>query len=210
MNRALAIIAMLLVYSSAVWGQGMSPYGWAHELRENGRHFEFEFDYDLPEWRTETYRDQSARPEIIADEPQVITWHGPEEPGTIVIETASRQLFFVLDGEEAFLYPIAVGREGFAWTGTERVSRIEQWPDWIPPAEMRARRPELPERMKGGINNPLGAVAIYLGNSLYRIHGTNDPKSIGKAESSGCFRMLNEHVMHLSQIVEIGTLVIVR
>ena len=105
----------------------------------------------------------------------------------------------------AFAYPIGVGREGFSWTGSEKVSNITDWPDWYPPAEMRKRKPELPERMLGGLNNPLGAKAIYLGNTLYRIHGTNDPKSIGRAESSGCFRMLNAHVLHLASLVQVGT-----
>jgi len=98
-----------------------------------------------------------------------------------------------------------VGRQGFAWTGKEKVARITDWPDWYPPAEMRQRRPELPQRMLGGVHNPLGAKAIYLGNTLYRIHGTNDPKSIGKAESSGCFRMMNENVLHLASLVKVGT-----
>jgi lipoprotein-anchoring transpeptidase ErfK/SrfK len=104
-------------------------------------------------------------------------------------------------------YPISVGREGFAWTGTETISRKAEWPDWYPPAEMRERDWRLPEKMTGGIKNPLGAKALYLGNSLYRIHGTNDAKSIGRAASSGCFRMLNGHIIDLAARVEIGTVV---
>jgi hypothetical protein len=100
-----------------------------------------------------------------------------------------------------------VGREGFNWSGTETVSRKQAWPDWYPPAEMRERDPRLPEKMTGGLKNPLGAMALYLGNTLYRIHGTNDAKSIGRAASSGCFRMLNAHVLHLASITEIGTTV---
>ena len=106
---------------------------------------------------------------------------------------------------EALRYPISVGREGFTWTGTEAISRVAEWPDWHPPEEMRDRDPSLPEKMSGGIKNPLGAKAIYLGNTLYRIHGTNDPKSIGRAASSGCFRMLNGHVVDLASRVQIGT-----
>jgi len=104
-------------------------------------------------------------------------------------------------------YPIAVGREGFTWTGTEKVSKIVDWPDWLPPEEMRVRKPNLPLRMTGGIKNPLGVKAIYLGNTLYRIHGTNDAESIGEAASSGCFRMHNEHVVHLAKLIDATTTV---
>ena len=118
---------------------------------------------------------------------------------------SKRKLYYVLSATSAYAYPIAVGRQGFGWTGKEKISRIADWPDWYPPADMRKRKPSLPERMLGGIRNPLGAKAIYLGNTLYRIHGTNEPKSIGKAESSGCFRMLNENVLHLASLVHVGT-----
>lgn len=147
------------------------------------------------------------RPEITPVEPDVVSFPNDEEFGTILISTKQRKLFYTLNKQQAYLYPIGVGREGFTWTGTEKISRIEYWPDWIPPKEMHQRRRDLPIRMKGGINNPLGAVAMYLGNSMYRIHGTNDPKSIGKAESSGCFRMMNEHAVHLASIVNIGDVV---
>ena len=108
---------------------------------------------------------------------------------------------------EALRYPISVGREGFSWTGAETISRKAEWPDWHPPEEMRWRDPRLPEKMTGGVKNPLGAMALYLGNSLYRIHGTNDATSIGRAASSGCFRMLNGHVVDLAARVDIGTTV---
>jgi lipoprotein-anchoring transpeptidase ErfK/SrfK len=108
---------------------------------------------------------------------------------------------------QAYQYPISVGREGFTWTGVEQISRVVDWPDWHPPAEMRQRQPELPKKMTGGLRNPLGAKALYLGNTLYRIHGTNDASTIGQAASSGCFRMMNEHVMHLSRLAEVGTVV---
>ena len=126
-----------------------------------------------------------------------------------MIDTGARKLYFVTGPTTAFAYPIGVGRDGFSWTGTEKVSRIQDWPDWYPPADMRQRKPELPEKMLGGIRNPLGVKAIYLGNTLYRIHGTNDPKSIGKAESSGCFRMLNQNVLHLAALVQVGAQVTV-
>jgi lipoprotein-anchoring transpeptidase ErfK/SrfK len=128
---------------------------------------------------------------------------------SIVIDTGGRKLYFILSDNRAFEYAISVGRDGFNWTGTETVSRKQAWPDWYPPAEMRERDPTLPEKMTGGIKNPLGAVALYLGTSLYRIHGTNDVKSIGQAASSGCFRMLNAAVLHLASVTQIGTTVTV-
>lgn len=150
-----------------------------------------------------------ARPSIAAKTPQTIAFQNGFQPGSIVIDTAGRKLYYTLSQSSAYVYPIAVGKQGFAWSGVERVSRIEDWPDWIPPAEMRQRMPKLPIRMTGGLRNPLGAKAIYLGNTLYRIHGTNDAKSIGSASSSGCFRMHNEHVVHLAQQVDASTVVYV-
>lgn len=146
-----------------------------------------------------------ARPVIGPKAPPIVPFSAAYKPGSIVIDTGARKLYYVRGHMSAFAYSIGVGRDGFSWTGKEKISRISDWPDWYPPAEMRKRKPELPERMLGGLNNPLGAKAIYLGNTLYRIHGTNDPKSIGRAESSGCFRMLNANVMHLSLQVSIGT-----
>lgn len=150
-------------------------------------------------------RSGGARPYIRAVAPPKVAFSGPYAPGSIVIDTSARKLYYVLSANSAYAYSIGVGRQGFAWTGKEKVSRIADWPDWYPPADMRKRQPYLPVRMLGGIRNPLGAKAIYLGNTLYRIHGTNDPKSIGKAESSGCFRMLNENVLHLASLVHVGT-----
>ena len=150
-----------------------------------------------------------ARPSISAKSPQTIAFSNGFQPGSIVIDTQGRKLYYTLSKSSAYVYPIAVGRQGFTWTGVERVSRIEDWPDWIPPAEMRQRQPSLPVRMTGGLRNPLGAKAIYLGNTLYRIHGTNDAKSIGSASSSGCFRMHNGHVIHLARHVDASTLVYV-
>jgi lipoprotein-anchoring transpeptidase ErfK/SrfK len=114
-------------------------------------------------------------------------------------------LYYVLPGNQAYAYPITVGREGFNWTGTERISRIASWPSWTPPPEMRQRQPGLPVTVTGGLLNPLGAKALYLGNTIYRIHGTNNPRSIGRASSSGCFRMMNEHVTHLATMARVGT-----
>ncbi|HVZ03139.1 L,D-transpeptidase [Hyphomicrobium sp.] len=145
------------------------------------------------------------RPYIKPVAPPVVNFSGPYAEGSVVIDTSRRKLYYVLSPTKAYAYPIAVGRQGFSWTGKEKISRIADWPDWYPPADMRKRQPKLPKRVLGGIRNPLGAKAIYLGNTLYRIHGTNEPKSIGKAESSGCFRMLNENVLHLASLVHVGT-----
>lgn len=146
-----------------------------------------------------------TRPYIQTVAPPVVAFSGPYAQGSIVIDTGKRKLYYVLSSTSAYVYSIGVGRQGFGWSGKEKVSRIADWPDWYPPADMRRRKPELPTRMLGGIRNPLGAKAIYLGNTLYRIHGTNEPKSIGRAESSGCFRMLNENVLHLASLVRVGT-----
>ena len=159
--------------------------------------------------RGQKVMDGGGRPNITPMSPQRIAFGGSYEPGTIVIDTRGRQLLLVQGGGMALRYPISVGRQGFAWTGTEKISRIADWPDWHPPAEMRQREPHLPEKMIGGIRNPLGAKALYLGNSLYRIHGTNDARSIGLASSSGCFRMLNGHVVDLAGRVDVGTKVVV-
>jgi lipoprotein-anchoring transpeptidase ErfK/SrfK len=156
-----------------------------------------------------SFRSGGPRPEIAPISPHRIAFPSGYPVGSIVIDHKGRQLFFVQSPTEALRYPISVGREGFSWTGTEKISKTVNWPDWHPPEEMRDRDPNLPEHMSGGLNNPLGAKALYLGNTLYRIHGTNDPKSIGRAASSGCFRMLNGHVIDLASRISIGTVVTV-
>jgi lipoprotein-anchoring transpeptidase ErfK/SrfK len=152
-------------------------------------------------------RSGGTRPEIAPLAPARILFPSSYPAGGIVIDHKGRQLFLVMSPMDALRYPISVGREGFTWTGSERISKTVDWPDWRPPDEMRARDPKLPEHMSGGLKNPLGAKALYLGNTLYRIHGTNDDSTIGQAASSGCFRMMNEHVMHLSRLAEVGTVV---
>jgi len=147
------------------------------------------------------------RPYIAPVAPPKVAFANSYGAGHVVIDTAGRKLYYVLSSSQAYQYPIAVGRAGFTWTGTEKISREVDWPDWRPPAEMLERKPELPEFMTGGIRNPLGAKALYLGSSLYRIHGTNDVKSIGTAASSGCIRMTNGHVVHLASLAGIGTTV---
>src|SRR5690349_17910691 len=140
---------------------------------------------------------------------QVVSYSGREAPGTVIIDTAHTYLYYVLGGGKAVRYGIGVGREGFTWSGTQAVSRKAEWPDWIPPQEMIARQPYLPRFVAGGTGNPLGARAIYLGNTMYRIHGTNAPDTIGKRVSSGCIRMLNADVIDLFSRVDVGTTVIV-
>jgi lipoprotein-anchoring transpeptidase ErfK/SrfK len=134
-------------------------------------------------------------------------------PGSILIRTSERKLYFVLEGGKAIQYGVGVGREGFTWRGSKRISRKAEWPGWTPPARMiereRAKGVILPAYMPGGPNNPLGARALYLGGSLFRIHGTNQPHTIGQAASSGCIRMLNEEVIDLHDRVKIGALVVV-
>ncbi len=131
-------------------------------------------------------------------------------PGTVVVDTNSKFLYYVKNGGRAIRYGIGVGRPGFEWSGVKTISRKAEWPDWTPPKEMLARRPDLPRFMPGGIENPLGARALYLGSSMYRIHGTNEPYTIGQNVSSGCIRMMNEDVTDLYNRVGVGTRVIVR
>jgi lipoprotein-anchoring transpeptidase ErfK/SrfK len=140
---------------------------------------------------------------------QTVDYDGSEKPGTVVIDTRTRYLYLVQNGGKALRYGVGVGRPGFSWRGMKTVSDKKEWPDWRPPAEMLRRRPDLPVHMVGGPENPLGARAIYLGSSLYRIHGSNEPQTIGQAVSSGCFRMRNEDVIDLYNRVRIGTKVVV-
>jgi lipoprotein-anchoring transpeptidase ErfK/SrfK len=140
---------------------------------------------------------------------QLVDYRGPETPGTIVIDTPNRFLFLVQDNGKALRYGIGVGKPGFTWSGEKKVSAKKEWPDWTPPPEMLQRRPDLPHFMAGGPENPLGARAMYLGSSLYRIHGSNEPWTIGQAVSSGCIRMRNEDVIDLYEKVKVGTKVVV-
>jgi lipoprotein-anchoring transpeptidase ErfK/SrfK len=140
---------------------------------------------------------------------QVVAYAGNEPAGTIIIDTAHTFLYLILGGGKAIRYGIGVGREGFTWSGVETISRKSEWPDWIPPAEMVARQPYLPRWVGGGPGNPLGARALYLGTTAYRIHGTNNPASIGKHVSSGCIRLRDEDVIDLYDRVGIGTKVVV-
>jgi lipoprotein-anchoring transpeptidase ErfK/SrfK len=141
---------------------------------------------------------------------QVVFFRSNETPGTIVVHTAERFLYIVQGNGRALRYGIGVGRDGFQWQGLLKITRKQEWPDWTPPPEMIERQPYLPRWMAGGPGNPLGARALYLGNTIYRIHGTNQPQTIGSAVSSGCFRLVNPEVTDLYERVAVGTKVIVR
>ena len=131
-------------------------------------------------------------------------------PGSITIDTGNRYLYLSMAGGQAMRYDVGVGRQGFEWSGTAKIARKAEWPGWTPPAAMLKRRPDLPRHMVGGIDNPLGARAMYLGSSLYRIHGSNEPETMGAAVSSGCIRMTNKDVVDLYDRVRVGTKVIVK
>lgn len=140
---------------------------------------------------------------------QVVPYRTDERPGTLVVNTGQKFLYLVLGQGKALRYGIGVARDGFEWNGVHSISRKAEWPSWTPPAEMKQRKPGLPDSMPGGLNNPLGARALYIGSTLYRIHGTNEPWTIGGNVSSGCIRMVNDDVIDLFDRVKIGAKVIV-
>ncbi|MFV0369274.1 MAG: L,D-transpeptidase [Hyphomicrobiaceae bacterium] len=151
------------------------------------------------------YMEGGERPNITPVAPPIVYLSRKEPVGSIIIDTEERKLYYVLPGNKAYRYPISVGREGFTWSGTERISRIAKWPSWTPPPEMHKRVPGLPLTVSGGVKNPQGARALYLGSTVYRIHGTNNDRTVGRANSSGCFRLANEHVVHLASIAKVGS-----
>lgn len=140
---------------------------------------------------------------------EVVSYETTLKPGTIVVETSERRAYFVLEGGKAVKYGIGVGRDGFRWSGQHRITRKAEWPGWTPPAQMRKRVPDLPAYMPGGPNNPLGARALYIGSTLYRLHGTSEPWTIGQAVSSGCIRFTNEDIIDLYDRVSVGATVVV-
>ena len=141
---------------------------------------------------------------------EIVSSPEKQKPGTIIIKTAERRLYLVLENGKALRYGIGVGRDGFRWAGVHTVSTKREWPEWTPPDQMLKRRPDLPRHMDGGPENPLGARAMYLGSTLYRIHGSNEEETIGEANSSGCFRMTNTDVIDLYDRVKVGATVVVR
>ena len=149
-----------------------------------------------------------SAPEVYRRQP--VFYRTNEAPGTIIIDTSERFLYLIQGNNTALRYGIGVGRDGFQWNGLLKVTRKAEWPDWTPPAEMIERQPYLPRFMAGGPGNPMGARALYLGNTVYRIHGTNAPETIGHAVSSGCFRLVNEQIEDLYDRVKVGAKVIVQ
>ncbi|HSM19862.1 MAG TPA: L,D-transpeptidase [Hyphomicrobiales bacterium] len=154
-------------------------------------------------------RQQRARIDASTYSRQLVEVETSQPPGTILIDTKRRFLYLVQDNGKAIRYGVGVGRPGFEWSGTHRISRKAEWPDWVPPAEMRRRQPYLPAHMQGGPGNPLGARALYIGSTLYRIHGTNEAQTIGAAVSSGCIRILNADVIDLYEKVDVGAKLVV-
>src|SRR5262249_9244265 len=159
-----------------------------------------------PEVRPETGPEKELPPQFRRT---LVDYYTKEPAGTIVIDTPNTYLYLVLGNGKALRYGIGVGREGFTWSGSERISRLAEWPDWNPPEQMIERQPYLPRFMAGGEGNPLGARALYRGDTLYRIHGTNQPSTIGTFVSSGCIRLTNEDIIDLYKRVKVGTRVVV-
>jgi lipoprotein-anchoring transpeptidase ErfK/SrfK len=152
---------------------------------------------------------ETFRPQATAIPRETVNYDGKYAVGTIIISTKERRMYYVLPNGQAIKYAVGVGRPGFEWGGSKTITMKREWPDWRPPAQMLKRRPDLPRHMVGGPSNPLGARALYLGGSLYRIHGSNEPETIGQAVSSGCIRMLNEDVIDLYERTRVGTRVVV-
>jgi lipoprotein-anchoring transpeptidase ErfK/SrfK len=166
------------------------------------------YNLDTNVWEeATTVKSRSKRGSPIAR--TVVNYETKYKPGTIVIETSERRLYLVLADGKAMKYGVGVGRDGFRWSGQHRITRTAEWPGWTPPAAMRKRVPDLPAYMPGGPDNPLGARALYIGSTLYRIHGTSEPWTIGQAVSSGCIRLTNEDVTDLYERVRVGALVVV-
>lgn len=166
------------------------------------------YNWDTNQWEERPILSRGRAANPIPRE--IVAYESNYKAGTIIVETSERRLYYVLGGGQAIRYGIGVGRDGFRWSGQHRVTRKAEWPGWTPPAAMRKRIPDLPAYMPGGPDNPLGARAIYIGSTLYRLHGTSEPWTIGQAVSSGCIRLTNEDVIDLYDRVKIGDLVVVR
>lgn len=190
----------------ASWGDGRPVF--ASEARQKADQDEAQRAERRKNWGPVVYpkfMEGGERPDIKPSEPPIVYFDQSEEVGSIIVDTQARKLYYVLPGKKAYQYPISVGRDGFTWSGTERISRIAAWPSWTPPPEMHKRVPGLPITVTGGLKNPQGARALYLGSTIYRIHGTNNDRTVGRNNSSGCFRLTNEHVVHLASIAKVGT-----
>jgi lipoprotein-anchoring transpeptidase ErfK/SrfK len=196
--RAIATVAIVTVSAGPAFAQALSfaPV--------------FRFDQPLSQYAPQQHDEEAGTEQLPAQfRRQTVTYPTNEPPGTIIIDTGHTFLYLTLGHGMAMRYGIGVGRQGFTWSGVETIMRKSEWPDWIPPAQMVARQPYLPRWVGGGPGNPLGARALYLGNTEYRIHGTNDPSSIGKHVSSGCIRLQNADIIDLYNRVGIGTKVVV-
>ncbi len=190
------LVAGLFLFASVFAAAPAVAQADRHDLSSGG---------GLGEFLSGLFRPQSSSPVPR----QTVQFSGGHAPGTIIVNTGERRLYLVLPNGQALRYGIGVGRIGFTWAGVTAVSAKKEWPGWTPPAQMLKRRPDLPRYMPGGIDNPLGARAMYLGSSLYRIHGSNEPETIGQAVSSGCFRMTNDDVIDLYNRVRVGARVVV-
>jgi lipoprotein-anchoring transpeptidase ErfK/SrfK len=196
--RAIAALAIVTVSAGPAFAQALS---FAPAFR---------LDQPLSQYAPQQQEDEAATEQLPAQfRRQMVTYPSNEPPGTVIIDTTHTFLYLTLGRGMAMRYGIGVGRQGFTWSGVETIVRKTEWPDWIPPAQMVARQPYLPRWVGGGPGNPLGARALYLGNTEYRIHGTNDPSTIGKHVSSGCIRLQNGDVIDLYNRVGVGTKVVV-
>jgi len=203
-----ALLLAPTIFASAASAQGFGQaLGYASAPQNSFPSDNIMVAPDQPALRDDGNGSASVLPERFRR--QVVALNTREAPGTVIIDTGNTTLYFVLGQGRAIRYGVGVGREGFTWAGTQTITRKAEWPDWHPPAEMIARQPYLPRFMAGGPGNPLGARAMYLGSSEYRIHGTNDPSTIGKFVSSGCIRLTNEDVADLFSRVDVGTKVVV-
>ncbi len=191
---------LFLAVALVLTGSAVAPFG------DGGAEARQVFDPSSRTWREIGPTAKYGKSKI---KRKMIRYDTKQKPGTIVVNTKERRLYHVQGNGKAMRYGIGVGRDGFQWSGTHRVSRKAEWPGWTPPAAMRKRQPGLPAYMPGGISNPLGARALYIGSTIYRIHGSNEPWSIGQAVSSGCIRMTNQDVEHLYERVRVGAKVIV-
>lgn len=210
-SRSVAALALVCIGCLILPMSGLQPAAAASAQTEVRQ-----FDASTGKWvKKRVDNRQLARKLNIAPvPPQTVPYEGRARPGTIIVDTGQRRLLYVNRDGTATSYIIGVGREGFSWKGSEKISRKAEWPSWTPPEEMRQREAAngriLPATMEGGPDNPLGARALYLGGTLYRIHGTNEPWTLGKAVSSGCIRMANEDIIELYNKANIGSVVIVQ
>ena len=182
-----------------------APQTGSHKASYNASEDTSEAGYSEPAYVAPGGGVAETRPLMTPIPRETVAYDGAYAPGTIVVDTQEKRLYLVMPDHQAMRYGVGVGRPGFEWSGTKTITAKREWPDWTPPPEMIKRRPDLPRHMSGGIENPLGARAMYLGGTMYRIHGSNEPDTIGQAVSSGCIRMTNDDVSDLYERVKVGT-----